>query len=39
MTAALSYLSRVTEQIFEKQMERAARSITKREQIFHRRDH
>jgi hypothetical protein len=37
MTAALSYLSRMTNDIFESQMQRAAQKIASREQIFHRR--
>jgi hypothetical protein len=37
MTATLNYLSRMTNEIFETQMQRAARKIADREQIFHRR--
>jgi hypothetical protein len=37
MTTALKYLSRMTDQVFETQMRRAARKITARQQIFHRR--
>jgi hypothetical protein len=36
MTAALKYLSRMTEEIFASQMQRAACKITAREQMFHR---
>ena len=34
MTAALKYLSQVTNEIFEAQMQRAARKITARQQVF-----
>jgi hypothetical protein len=37
MTAALKYLSQMTEQIFENQMQRAAQKICQRQQVFHRR--
>jgi hypothetical protein len=37
MTTALNYLSRVTTQIFETQMQRAAQRITERQHIFNRR--
>jgi len=37
MIAALEYLSRMTDAIFASQMQRAARKISAREQIFHRR--
>ena len=37
MTAALKYLSQVTNEIFEARMQLAARRISHREQIFHRR--
>jgi hypothetical protein len=37
MTAALKYLSRMTEELFASQMQRAACRIATREQIFHRR--
>ena len=37
MTAALNYLNRMTNEIFESQMQRAAQKIADREQIFHRR--
>ncbi len=34
MTAALKYLSRITNEIFESQMRRAARGISARQQLF-----
>ena len=37
MTAALNYLTRITDELFASQMQRAAQKITAREQIFHRR--
>jgi hypothetical protein len=37
MTAALNYLSRMTDEIFESRMRRAAHRITTRQQIFLRR--
>jgi hypothetical protein len=37
MTAALNYLSRLTDTIFESQMQRAAQRICVRQQVFHRR--
>ncbi len=37
MTAALKYLSQMTDQIFETQMQRAAVKICTRQQIFQRR--
>jgi hypothetical protein len=37
MTTALNYLSRMTNQIFEAQMQRAAQKITARQHIFDRR--
>jgi hypothetical protein len=37
MTAALKYLSRMTDEIFETQMQRAARKISARQHIFDRR--
>jgi hypothetical protein len=37
MTTALKYLSRVTNEIFEAQMQRAAQGITARQEIFLRR--
>jgi hypothetical protein len=38
MTTALKFLSRMTDEIFESQMQRAAQKIADRgEQIFHRR--
>jgi hypothetical protein len=37
MTAAFKYLSQVTNQIFEMQMQRAAQKICERQQVFHRR--
>jgi hypothetical protein len=37
MTAALKYLSQVTEHIFEMQMQRAAQKICQRQHVFHRR--
>jgi hypothetical protein len=37
MTAALKYLSQVTDQIFTTQMQRAAQKICERQQVFHRR--
>lgn len=36
-TAALKYLSRLTDEIFAQQMQRAAVRISAREQLFHRR--
>jgi len=37
MTTALNYLSRMTNQIFEAQMQRAAQKISERQHIFDRR--
>lgn len=37
MTTALKYLSRMTDDIFESRMRRAAQRITTRQQMFHRR--
>jgi hypothetical protein len=37
MTTALKFLSRMTDQVFETQMRRAALKITARQQMFHRR--
>jgi len=37
MTAALNYLSRLTDEIFASQMQRASVRISACEQIFHRR--
>jgi len=37
MTAALKYLSRMTDQIFETKMQRAAQKISARRHIFDRR--
>jgi hypothetical protein len=37
MTAALEYLSRITDQLFESRMLRAARQISKRQHFFPRR--
>jgi hypothetical protein len=37
MTAALKYLSQVTDQIFEMQMQRAAQKICKRQHAFRQR--
>jgi hypothetical protein len=37
MTTALNYLSRMTNQIFETQMQRAAQRISERRHIFDRR--
>ena len=37
MTAALEYLSRLTDEIFEANMQRAAQRICARQQRFHRR--
>jgi hypothetical protein len=37
MTTALKFLSRMTDEIFESQMQRAAQKIADREQIFYRR--
>jgi hypothetical protein len=37
MTAALKYLSRKTDELFESQMNRAARKIADRQQLFPRR--
>jgi hypothetical protein len=37
MTAALNYLSRITDAIFESRMQRAACRISARQQIFPRR--
>jgi hypothetical protein len=37
MTAALKFLSRMTDQIFESQMRRAAQKISDRQHIFDRR--
>jgi hypothetical protein len=37
MTAALKFISRMTDEIFETQMQRAARKITARQHIFDRR--
>ena len=36
MTAALKFLSRMTDSIFEVQMQRAAQKICERQHIFHR---
>jgi hypothetical protein len=38
MTAALKYLSRMTDQIFETQMQRAACKISARQHVFRRRE-
>jgi hypothetical protein len=37
MTTALNYLSRMTNQIFEAQMQRAAQKITENQHVFSRR--
>ncbi len=37
MTSALNYLSRMTDQIFEAQMQRASEKIAERQRIFNRR--
>jgi hypothetical protein len=34
MTAALNYLSRITDEIFESRMRRAAQKISERQQLF-----
>jgi len=37
MTAALNYLSRITDEIIASQMQRVAQKISERERYFHRR--
>jgi hypothetical protein len=37
MTAALKLISRMTDEIFDTQMQRAAQKIAERQHIFHRR--